>query len=224
MSVWKAGNFVCGRSGSPGQGGCCVTVGARSWPVVAWVTGTRMARSITYGPVRRGSSDGMPGGVVSKFGIVEFGGRYLWTYDVSLSIMLAEAIWVGEELPADQRPEWLSDALDQFRVCAVVSDFAFVIDRIWLADRVGLLRSLLVEVGRRLAARGRLTVDEVATWNVLDGDTIDLRGAEVVDMAEVVELTQATIELIDGTLPEPPPGTLWMYGFPGGRSTVPRRG
>jgi hypothetical protein len=68
---------------------------------------------------------------------------------------------------------------------------------------------LLVEVGQRLAARATLTVDEVATWVVLDGDTIDLRGAVVVDMAEVVELTQATIELIDGTLPEPPIGTLW---------------
>jgi hypothetical protein len=79
---------------------------------------------------------------------------------------------------------------------------------------VGLLRSLLVEVGRRLAARGTLTVDEVATWNVLDGEA-DLRGALVVDMAEVVELTQATIERIDGTLPEPPTGGLVATGRTG---------
>jgi hypothetical protein len=160
---------------------------------------------------------------VSKFGTVEFGGRGFWTYDVSLSIMLAEAIWVGEELPASQRPEWLSDALDEFRIMAVVADLGFVIELSWPTDGVGLLRSLLVEVSRRLAARGTLTADEVATWNVLEGDTIDLRGAEVVEMAEVVELTQATIELIDGTLPEPPTGTWWMYGFPGGRTTVAMR-
>jgi hypothetical protein len=158
---------------------------------------------------------------VSKFGLVEFSGQSFWTYDVSLSIMLVETIRVGEELPADQRPEWLSEALDEFRVLAVVPDLGFSID--WPAESVGLLRSLLVQASQRLAARGALTAEEVATWNLLDGYTIDLRGAEVVDMYEVVELTEATIELIDGAFTEPPPGTLWMYGFPGGRSTVPRR-
>jgi hypothetical protein len=117
----------------------------------------------------------------------------------------------------------LSDALDQLRVLAVVADLGFVIEMSWPIDGVDLLRSLLVEVSRRLAARGTLTADEVATWNVLDGDTIDLRGAEVVDLAQVVELTQATIELIDGTLAQPPAGTWWLYGFPGGRSTVGMR-
>jgi hypothetical protein len=160
---------------------------------------------------------------VSRFWVVEFGGRSFWTYDVSLSIMLVETIWVGEELPADHCPEWLSEALDQFRVLAVVADLGFSIDLNWPAESVGLLRSLLVEASHRLAARRTLTAEEVATWNVLDGRTIDLRGAEIVDMYEVVELTEATIELIGGTFPEPPPGTLWMYGFPGGRSTVPRR-
>jgi hypothetical protein len=155
--------------------------------------------------------------------MVGFGARSLWTYDVSLSIMLVETVWVGEELPAGHRPEWLADALDQFRVLAVVSDLGFHIEDNWPADGVDLLRSLLVEVSHRLAARGTLSADEVATWNVLDGDTIDLRGVGVVDMYEVVELIEATIELIDGTFPDPPPGTLSMYGFPGGRSTVPRR-
>ena len=78
---------------------------------------------------------------MSKFGTVEFGGRYFWTYDVSLSIMLVETIWVGEALPADRRPEWLSEALDQFRVLAVVSDLGFSIDLNWPAQSVGLLRS-----------------------------------------------------------------------------------
>jgi hypothetical protein len=43
------------------------------------------------------------------------------------------------------------------------------------------------------------------------------------DAAEgpVAELGHALAELIRGTLPEPPPGTLWFYGGPDGRSTIP---
>ena len=39
---------------------------------------------------------------MSKFGAVILGGQSFWTYDVSLSIMLVETLWVGEELPVDQ--------------------------------------------------------------------------------------------------------------------------
>jgi hypothetical protein len=55
---------------------------------------------------------------VSRTRTVAFGDRYFWTYDVSLSIMLAEAIWVGQELQPGQRPEWLPDALEKLRVLA----------------------------------------------------------------------------------------------------------
>jgi hypothetical protein len=35
------------------------------------------------------------------------------------------------------------------------------------------------------------------------------------------ELGHALADLIRGTLPEPPTGTLWYFGAPGGRSTIP---
>jgi hypothetical protein len=161
--------------------------------------------------------------VVSKTGTVEFGGRGFWAYDVSLSIMLVETIRVGEELPSGQRPSWLSDALDQLRVLAVVSDLGFVIDMNWPTDGVDLLITLIAEANRRLAARGTITAVEVATWNVLDGDTIDLRGAQVVDLAPVVELGQAMIQLVQGTLPPAPGGTWWLYGFAAGPRMVAMR-
>lgn len=161
---------------------------------------------------------------MSKSAYVEFADQGFWAFDVSLSIMLAETVWVGEGLPRDQRPEWLPGSLDKLRVLAVVSDLGFLVELSWPVDGVDLLRSLLMEVSRRLTARGTLSADEVATWDVLDGDTIGLRNAAIVDLAPVVELTQATIQLLEGTLPQAPPGTCWMYGLEGGRLTVPIRG
>jgi hypothetical protein len=93
----------------------------------------------------------------------------------------------------------------------------------WPTDSVDLLITLIDEANRRLAARGTITAVEVAAWNVLDGDTIDLRGAQVVDLAPVIELGQATIQLVQGTLPPAPAGTWWLYGFPGGPHTVTMR-
>jgi hypothetical protein len=158
--------------------------------------------------------------VVSKTAYVGFADQGFWTFDVSLSIMLAETVRVGEELPKDQRPEWLPNALDELRGLAVASDLGFVVELSWPPDGVRLLRSLLTEVSRRLAARRMLSADEVATWDVLDGNTIELRNAQVVDLTPVVELTQATIQLLEGALPQAPNGTWWLYGFEGGRGTV----
>jgi hypothetical protein len=161
---------------------------------------------------------------MSKTGTVEFGGRGFWAYDVSLSIMLAETVRVGEELPTDQRPSWLPEALDQLRALAVVPDLGFVIDMNWPIQHVDLLTVLIAEANRRLTSRKAITALDVAGWKVLGEETIELRGAEVVDLAPVVELGQATIQLVEGTLPPPPAGTWWLYGFPGGRQTVTMRG
>lgn len=160
---------------------------------------------------------------VSKFGTVEFGDRGFWAYDVALSILLVQVIWVAEELPTEQRPAWLSDALYQLRIDAVVGDLGFVIELSWPVDGVELLVTLLAEANRRMAALKTITADEVACWQILGGDTICLRGARVVDLTPVIELGEATIELIRGTLPWPPVGTWWMYGFPSGRSIVNMR-
>ncbi|WP_345634108.1 hypothetical protein [Rugosimonospora acidiphila] len=156
-------------------------------------------------------------------GAVEFGGRGFWAYDVSLSLLLVEAIRAGEELPADRRPAGLPGVLDQLRVVAVVPDLGFPIEESWPPREVDLLRSLLIDVSRRLAVRGTVAADGVATWDVLDGGTISLRGAEVVDLTPVIELAGATVQLVEGTLPRAPAGTWWAYGFEGGRRTIAMR-
>lgn len=152
--------------------------------------------------------------------IVEFRDRGFWAYDVSLSIMLAQTIRAGEELPSGERPLWLSDALDELRVVAVVNDLGFVIDISWPIDRVDLLVTLIAEATRRLAVQRTITPAEIANWKVLDGDTIDLRGAHIVDLAPVIELGRATIQLVEDTLRPPPVGTWWLYGLASGPRTV----
>jgi hypothetical protein len=160
---------------------------------------------------------------VSKTRTVTIGGRGFWAYDVSVSLLLAETIRVGMELSHDQQPSWLPEALDKLRTLVIVTDFGVAIDDDWPSQGVDLLVQLINEANRRLAARGSITAAEVAEWKAVGADQVHLRGAEVVDLSPVVELGQATVQLIHGTLPPPPAGTWWFYGNEGGPRTIGMR-
>lgn len=157
---------------------------------------------------------------MSSTATVEFGGRGLWAYAGSLAILLATVIKLAEDLPSDRRSSWLPDMLDTMKASAVVTDFGLVIDESWHGERVDLLATLVAKANQQLRDQATISEAEVAHWNVLDGDTVTWRGSPIVDTAPVVDLGMAIIQLIDGTLPYPPPGTWWYYGVDGGPSTI----
>ena len=66
---------------------------------------------------------------MSKTVSVEFGGRWFWAYDVSLGILLLEAIHVARETPPGQRPPRTDAVLEDLRIhVRVGSSFAFPLD------------------------------------------------------------------------------------------------
>jgi hypothetical protein len=158
---------------------------------------------------------------MSKTTPVEFRGRGFWAFDVSLSILLAELIDVAEALGSDQRPPWLAGALPTLRVHAVVgADFLFSPDLGLEGGQLDELIGLVAEASRRLRQRRTVTAAEAAQWQVLDDHTVIWRPAAAVETAPIAELGQAIIQLLQGTLPSPPPGTWWYFGLSGGPRTI----
>ena len=148
---------------------------------------------------------------------VIFGEEMFWAYDVALGILFAEAAHVGGEVPPDQRMPWWEGLVRTLRVDAVVgSNHAVLLHEHGTDERQALLR-WIAEAASRLDARGGVSRDEVARWDVLDGETISLRGAEHVDAGPLVELADAMAELVAGTLPPTPEGRYWYVGTPAGR-------
>jgi hypothetical protein len=119
--------------------------------------------------------------------------REIWAHDAALSLLLDEVIRAVEREPPERRPAWWAAHAEVLGVQATVSDLYFdLTDELDAADHEEFAR-LLEEAADRLGDAGE----------------------------PVAELGHAIAALIRGTLPEPPAGTLWYYGAPGGRSTIP---
>jgi hypothetical protein len=117
--------------------------------------------------------------------------REIWVHDAALSLLLGEVIRAVEESPPQRRPAWWAARAEVLRVQAMASDLYVDLTDELDAHHHDEFARLLEEAGERL------------------------------DAGPVAELGHALADLIRGTLPEPPAGTLWFYGAPGGRSTIP---
>lgn len=142
--------------------------------------------------------------------------REIWAYDAALSLLLAQVIRTVERLPPERRPAWWAGRVEDLRVQATVSDLYLDLTDDLDADHHGELARLLEEAAERLRQRGAVTPGDVAGWPV----AVTFRGDEPEDTEPVAELGHAMADLVRGTLPEPPAGTLWFFGAPGGRSTI----
>jgi hypothetical protein len=160
---------------------------------------------------------------VSKTKSVAFGDTYVWVYDVSLSLLLAELIrTVEERLPGD-RPEWWSGIEHDLRVQAFISDFHLDLDLGLNAGQREELAALLEEATRRVQRRGRFTAEEASRWVLLDDHTVLFRGKDPIDTGMAADLGTALVALLRGQLAAPPVGTSWLLGAPGGQRTIGER-
>jgi hypothetical protein len=150
---------------------------------------------------------------------VGFGaGAKLWAYDAALAILLARVIENVMALPTALRPVWWSQYEEELRIQATVSDLYF--DLAACPDRAE-FALLLEQASGQLLARDPVTEEEATGWKVLDDVPVIFRGP--LETAPVAELGHALAALLKGTLPDPPSGTWWYYGAPGGRSTIARQ-
>jgi hypothetical protein len=144
----------------------------------------------------------------------------IWVYEAALSLLLAQLIRSVESAPPRSRPVWWAGRVEELRIHATVGDLFFDLDSgLAAADRAE-FAILLEEAAAILAERGFFTAEEAANWKVHDDETVIFRGGSVQETGPVAELGRALSMLLRGPLPAPPPGTMWLYGWPPGRSTL----
>jgi hypothetical protein len=143
-----------------------------------------------------------------------------WVYDVAFGIFLKLLIDKAIQCTNPEYLAWLSDCIPQWRVNAIVSDFAFHFDSQLSAEQLQVILRLIDESCLELAKRESIPAQEMEAWNILDGKGIDLRGHSEFPTAPVIELGRAMQELLCGTLPPAPVGTWWFYGTETGRRII----
>lgn len=160
---------------------------------------------------------------MSKTSTVGLRGQEFWVFDVSLSLALAETVRLVELMPETERPSWWSSVDEQLRVHATINDLFFDLDLGLTDPHRAELADLFDQAATRLTAREVFTREQAAAWKVLDDYPVMFRGSEPFETAPAAELASALASLIRGTLPPAPPRTWWLYGWPGGRTTLDMR-
>ncbi|MFF1819426.1 hypothetical protein ACFVWG_19160 [Kribbella sp. NPDC058245] len=157
---------------------------------------------------------------MSKTKPVALGGVWMWAYDASLSLVLAETVRLVEGSLPDRRPAWWSRVERELRQQAVVGDVQFDLELGLDDDEREELARLFDEAAELVRERGVFTADEADAWPILDGFPVIFRGEEPRQTGPAAELGHALAQLIRGTLPVPPQGTVWYYGPPSGQTML----
>ncbi|GAA4609096.1 hypothetical protein BJY16_007161 [Actinoplanes octamycinicus] len=144
-------------------------------------------------------------------------GREIWAYDGALAILLGQLLRDVEGIPPEHRPGWWDAHVEEVRTQAMVSDLFFDVALGLEQAQREEFAELLDDTAARLLERAPRTPGQADDWHLV------FRGDHAYDVGPVAELGQALATLLRGRLPEPPPGTLWLYGAPGGRTTISPR-
>ncbi|MFC7546879.1 hypothetical protein [Plantactinospora sp. GCM10030261] len=153
---------------------------------------------------------------MSRTVAVRFGGRWFWAYDVSLGVLLLEAVHVGLEMPPERLPRRAADVLEDLRVHArLLATIGFALDQKgWDTRERDFVQTLVAEAGRRFRERGVITAADASRRYLIDGEPFFLRGASQVDGAVVADLADAILRLVRGELPPTPePDRRWYLGL-----------
>ncbi|UWZ84472.1 hypothetical protein [Occallatibacter riparius] len=138
---------------------------------------------------------------MSKSQAVKFGTKGFWAFDVAVGVFLKHLIDAAQE-SAEAKTEWLSKAISDWRVWAVIGDFGFHLDEHWSAEQRSSVISLLEKACDTVARRNCIPAEEIVSWPFVDDLRIYTRGLNEVATAPVVELGRAVIALLRDELPE----------------------
>lgn len=105
---------------------------------------------------------------------VEFRDDRFWVYDVVSTIFAKCLVDVACPFEDTQGP-WLQDAIHEWRVNAIVSDYCIYLNDDWTPSQVEFVAYLFAKVSTQLRGMGRLSLREVASWRVL-GEPLFARG------------------------------------------------
>ena len=145
---------------------------------------------------------------------VECDGAGFWAFDVALALFLEALIAAARE--HGSREPWLRGAIEDWTLTKTVNDHGLTL-RTSSSDEKETLVALIERACDLLSEREVLTPAEVAARGGVP------RGTEDVDVRHVIELGRAVAELVRGSLAPSPAGTEWLFGAPGGRTTIRMR-
>ena len=158
---------------------------------------------------------------MSQTQFVEYGEDWFWAYDVGLGVFLKHVIDVAQERSDEPGEEWPTDSLlEWWRVVATTSGYGLSLGEGWSAPQTARFLFLSREACARIRRRDVFSAAELQDWSILDGRGVFARGASEVLAGPVVELGDAIIARVEGSLPAAPAGTAWCYGTPDGRITI----
>lgn len=160
---------------------------------------------------------------MSKTLYVEFRGQGFWAFDVVSGIFLKHLLDVADPRIVDRPGQWLAEATSHWRFNAVCGDCGLFLDDNWSAEQVRAVRELATSACELLSQRREISAEEMSSWSLLNGEGVFPRGYESVTTRSAIQLGQAIIQLLDGSLPEAPPGTWWFYGTEESPRTMKKR-
>jgi hypothetical protein len=147
---------------------------------------------------------------MSKTQFVDFGNRGFWAYDVALGVFLKHLIDAAES-HNQSNSQWLSELIGSWRTVACVDTYGLTIDPAWSDEQ----RKIFVELARtavdQLGMRVSIPAAEMMSWKVLDNQGIFPRGEEAWPTEPIIELGNAIVALVSGTLPNTVDMN-WLYG------------
>ncbi len=162
---------------------------------------------------------------VSKTQYVSYRDRGFWADDVALGVLLKHLIDFAEPRVAGSDADWLTKAVSWWRVVAGLGggSYGLEIDQAWSPKQLAVFVDLMNQACDLLEQREKFTAEEITAWPILDDMRLSPRGAKEIFTAPIVELGRAIVALVNGSLPEAPAGTWWIFGTPEGRGTIRKR-
>src|SRR5690349_17719935 len=130
---------------------------------------------------------------MSKTLYVEFRGRGFWTFDVVSGIFIKHLIDAALKRLERRDEIWLSKAVEDWRVDAVVPDHGFFLDDDWSNEQMQTFTELAEAACDELSKRAEIPAEEFTSWPILDDLRIFRRGFAAVSTDSAIRLGRAVI-------------------------------
>lgn len=150
---------------------------------------------------------------MSKTLFVQWRDDGFWAFDAVSAVFLKHLIDAATSYLGRHDEPWVRDAIPRWRFNAWCGDLGLYLDESWSVEQVATFTWLAREACSDLSKRERIAADEIQSWQMIDGPDgcCFARGLPFVTTASAIRLGEAVINLVNNTLPEPPPGTWWLF-------------
>lgn len=144
---------------------------------------------------------------------VNFRDNGFWAYDVPSSIYLKFLIDAAVEFSNHRSQVWLTEAIQHWRVNALMSEFGLHLDDHWDELAVKDVIELCATASQAVRNHGNVSHSDVLDWDILDGQSIFLRGHDPVPYEPIARIGDAIVALLTNALPIPPVGHWWFFAL-----------